>query len=295
MRYTFADLAPIVERSGCRIVRGTLLPDGDTAWHVECPTHAAKVVLLANLAELDSQQPPVIQLARDLAADTDHSPEGIAAALLAYVADRVDFLPEPIELFRPAETVLDQGIGDCDCSARAYLALARAAGLDAGLATLGQPPTHVAAVVQLGEPRGWAWAETSLRGAQLGEHPIAAARRLGVKVRPELAQLGALFPEVDGQRVDLVIQMASLAVLGLAGELASMIAHWRRPPLAEVVSVVVVGAWMPVLLHGLDRWLRPKDAQSAQGSPAPSGSVPGLRPIPATAADGGNAARRPRP
>ena len=257
MRYSFAQLSPVVERSGCRIVRGTVLEDGDTAWHVECPTHGAKVVLLANLAELDSHQPAIIQLARAIAADTDHSRAGIARALLAFVAERVDFLPESVELFRPAETTLEDGIGDCDCSARAYLALARAAGLQAGLATLGTPPVHVAPVVQLGEgAAGWAWAETSIRGAELGEHPLAAARRLGVKVRPELAQLGAVLPSIDGQRSELLIQMASLAALGLAGELAGMVAHWRKPSLPEVFAVTVISAWMPVVLHGIDRALR---------------------------------------
>lgn len=257
MRYSFAELAPVVERSGCRIARGTALPDGDTAWHVECPTHAAKVLLLANLAELDSRQPEIIQLARALAARTDHTPVGIARMLLAVVGEGVDFLPEPRELFRPAQTTLEDGVGDCDCSARAYLALARAAGLQAGLATLGNPPTHVAPIVHLGEPQGWTWAETSLRGAELGEHPIAAARRLGVRVRPELAALGALdAPAVSEARTELLIQMASLAALGLAGELASLVAHWRKPGVAEVFAVAVVGAWMPVVLHGIDRAIR---------------------------------------
>ena len=258
MRYTFADLLPVVERSGCWIVRGTALPDGDTAWHVECPTHQAKVLLLANLAELDSHQPAIIQLARALAAGTDHSRIAIARELLAFVGERVDFLPEPIELFRPAETTIEDGIGDCDCSARAYVALARAAGLEAGIATLGDPPIHAAPIVQLGPPHGWAWAETSLRGAELGEHPLAAAQRLGVKVRPELATMGALLPAIDGEREDLLIQMASAAVLGLAGELAGMVAHWRKPSLQEVFAVAVIGAWVPVVLHGIDRALRRK-------------------------------------
>ena len=258
MRYSFAELAPVVERSGCRIVRGTALENGDTAWHVECPSHRAKVGLLANLAELDSHQPAIIQLARAIAAGSDHSRAGIARALLAFVGERVDFLPEPIELFRPAENTLEDGIGDCDCSARAYLALARAAGLQAGLATLGDPPTHVAPVVRVDDPEGWAWAETSVRGAQLGEHPIAAARRLGVKVRPELAQLAGVLPPLEGDRSELLIQMASLAALALAGELASWVAHWRKPSVPEVVAVAVLGAWTPVLLHGLDRALRAK-------------------------------------
>jgi hypothetical protein len=261
-RYTFAELAPVVERSGCRIVQGHALDDGDTAWSVECPTHQAKVLLLANLAELDSRQPSVIHLARGIAAGTDHTPEGIARALLGYVQQTVDFLPETGELFRPAETTLEDGIGDCDCSSRAYVALARAAGLEAGMGTLGDPPTHVAPIVKL--PSGWAWAETSLRGAELGEPPLDAARRLGVKVRPELAHLAGALPPPNGDRHELLIQMASLAALGLAGELASVIAHWRKPALPEVFAVAVVGAWMPVVLHGIDRAIR-----SRLGKPTP--------------------------
>lgn len=258
-RYTFAELAPIVERSRCRIVRGTRLPSGDTAWHVECPSHEAKVLLLSNLAELDSRQPEVIELARSIAASTDHSAAGIARALLGYVGELVDFLPESVELFRPTQNTIEDGIGDCDCSARAYLALARAAGLKAGLATLGQPPTHVAPVVNLGRGR-WVWAETSVRGAELGEHPIEAARRLGVALRPELErpELGAL--DVLEDRTEISIQMASLVALGLLGELGAKLWLRHQPSAAELVAVAVVGAWTPIVLHGITAAVRRRSA-----------------------------------
>jgi hypothetical protein len=262
-RYSLSELGPVVRRSGCTITAGTALPDGDTAWSVECPTHAAKVLLLANLAELDSRQPEIIQIARDWAGDSDRTIEGIAEVLHARAQDAIAFLPEPVELFRPASTTIELGAGDCDCSARALLALYRAAGLQAGLATLGKPPTHVAPVVKLAG--AWTWAETSLRGAMLGEHPIAAARRLGVSVRPELAQadLGDTLADLEPEeRTTILVQMAGAVAIALVGELASVLSQWRRPPLAEVATVAIVGAWTPVILHGIDRWIRkPRPAQ----------------------------------
>lgn len=262
-RYTLAELGPVVRRSGCSITAGTALPDGDTAWSVECPTHGAKVLLLANLAELDSRQPEIIQLARDWASESDRTIEGIAATLHGHTQDAITFLPEPVELFRPAGTTFELGTGDCDCSARALLALYRAAGLQAGLATLGDPPTHVAPVVKLGG--AWTWAETSLRGAMLGEHPIAAARRLGVSVRPELARadLGDTLADLDPEdRTTVLVQMAGAVAIALVGELTSALSQWRKPSLPEVLTVAIAGAWTPIVLRGIERWIRkPRPAQ----------------------------------
>lgn len=179
--------ARIARAAGCRIERTTRLHDGSWAHRVVCRDHRAKVRLLDALASYDASTPDVRRLAERIASGARSSAEQ-AARLHAYVRDRVTFTREPIETFSPTLHVLAVAAGDCDDSTRALLALFRAVGLHARPATLppldsGRPPRHVAAQVQLGG--AWRWAETTLR-AQLGEHPIAAAQRLGVVTRGDV-------------------------------------------------------------------------------------------------------------
>jgi hypothetical protein len=186
-------LAQIARRCGCVVQLGQTLHDGSRSWELSCPTHAAKVRLLASLAEYDSKDPELIRLAEKLASLGNGEPWKIAQVIHAFVRDGVAHLPEPREKFQPAMRTLALGIGDCDDTSRAVLALLRAAGLRGGLLTLGNPPRHVAAAVKM--PNGFQWLDASLP-ARAGEHPIAAARRLGIKVRPDLEQLGS--PSSDG-------------------------------------------------------------------------------------------------
>jgi hypothetical protein len=182
------ELLKIARASGCVVELSRTLGDGTIAHEVKCPSHQAKVKLLASLAEYDSKHPELIRLAEKLSALGDGEPWKIAQIVHAFVRDGVKHLPEPREKFQPTMRTLALGIGDCDDTARAVMALLRASGIKAGMLTLGDPPTHVAAGVQLGG--AWHWLDASL-AALPGEHPLAAAKRLGLKVRPDLAQLGA--------------------------------------------------------------------------------------------------------
>jgi hypothetical protein len=176
----------IARHSGCVIEIGEQLHDGTRSYEVKCPSHAAKVQLLANLAEYDSRDPEIVRLSEKIASVGNGEPEKIAALVHAFVRDGVAHLPEPREKFQPTGRTLALGIGDCDDTARAVYALAKGAGLRPALLTLGDPPRHVAAGIQLGGV--WRWADASLP-ARFGEHPIAAAKRLGLKVREDL-QMG---------------------------------------------------------------------------------------------------------
>ena len=174
----------MVRARGGVVARVEALPDGEVAYHVELPSHRAKVELLGDLATWDARLPAVRRLA-ELASAGARTPAEAAAAMQRYVQDRVRFAGEIGEVFSPALHTLAIGAGDCDDSARVLAAMMRSMGLRARLQTLPEDgaPLHVAAQALVGGR--WTWYETTLR-ARPGEHPVDAARRLGVRVRPDL-------------------------------------------------------------------------------------------------------------
>jgi len=178
----WADIRQIAARCGCEAVELGELHDGAWFARVVCPTHGSRVQLLANLAEHDaSTDPRVRRLAEEIVATCGAvEVHEMAAALLAYVQRRVRHTAELVETFSPTWRTLEIGIGDCDDSARALVALAMSLGLPVAMQTLperqtGRDPYHVSAVFFL--DGSWRWADASL-AAQLGEHPMDAAKRL---------------------------------------------------------------------------------------------------------------------
>ncbi|NUO51550.1 MAG: hypothetical protein HOV80_22060 [Polyangiaceae bacterium] len=158
------------------------------------------VPLLARRATRDARTPFVRKLAARLTRGA--TGELAAARLLAGVQARVRFVRDAserygVDTFTPAKTTWLRGYGDCDDSAPLLAALGLASGLPAELVAMspdGDPdPSHVAAKL------AGIWTETTLR-ARVGEHPYAAARRLGVLrarddlrgVRTRLGSLGAM-------------------------------------------------------------------------------------------------------
>lgn len=252
---TGAELAALVERAGCRIVAYHPLWSGRLATEIHCPTHRHKVGLLAALAEWDSKRPNVLELARQLAADTEGGPEEVARSIHEWLLDEVRFATEPRELFRSTERTLVDRYGDCDDASRALLALYRAAGLRAGLATLGDPPHHVAVVVRLG--KRWLWAEPTVRGAQLGEHPRAAIRRT-LGERPDLGgEPTPAEPQRDPTADELRAAMFEFGALALVA-LGARAAWDRKLPTAEEAALALAGgAWTPVAILAIRRlWAR---------------------------------------
>lgn len=70
--------------------------------------------------------------------------------------------------------------GDCEDLAGLFMALGKAVGLETDVVWInqpGKPLNHVSAKVRVGDE--WLWAEASVKGALLGEHPYAAIARLG--------------------------------------------------------------------------------------------------------------------
>lgn len=163
---------------------------------VECAHGWSAARLLVRLAAEDAQHKYVRELAAPLAA---LHPSARAAALHAWVRARVRFAPEQGEVFVSPAALLRAGVGDCDDHARTVIALAIAAGIPARLALLsrdGRTPSH--AVAQLHDGAAWRWAETTV-AANFGEHPIAAARRLGVASRR--ADLASRVSTMDPRRL----------------------------------------------------------------------------------------------
>lgn len=256
-------LRDLARAANCEVYSVSSAGDGCTAVGVRCPTPAAKVCLLATLARDDAQRPAVIRLAQRIAGRADAGDEGIARAIQSYVRRAVRFMPEPRELFQPPERTLELGVGDCDDLARATMALSLAAGQQAGMATLGDPtdPTHVTAVVMLGGV--WRWQETSL-DAELGEHPLHAARRLGMTIDPRLlADLGApadadLSPDDDPQQAARRRVLATMAFGGcLGGATVAARSLIMRQPLTTggVLAGAMLGAYTPLAWLAVGSWI----------------------------------------
>ncbi len=174
------DLKSAAEGAGCRVVSATTMTDGARTWPVltlECGDNAGAIRFLNRAAELDAGDPTVRDLALRLHAA---HPNDFAPAVQAFVQRSVRFLREARETFQHALYTLSHAGGDCDDHARTVVALLRAVGERAQI--VGVPNSrgqivHVAPIVWDG--KGWKWVETTVRAA-FGEHPRAAAKRLGL-------------------------------------------------------------------------------------------------------------------
>lgn len=229
-------VAEIAKASGCTVKASERLHDGSWSHRVECSTHRHKVRLLANLAEYDAQLPDIRRLAEKVAAGAPDA-RSQAAALQRFVQNAVTFTREPVETFSPTWRTLEHGIGDCDDSSRALLALCRSLGLPAALRTIPElgslrDPTHVAPVLRDGGD--WVWLEPSI-AARFGEHPQHAARRL----REDRADIGgreslaAISPD-DGITIGVTPEQATL----LGGAALSVFASLAAPSIAPAAMAI---------------------------------------------------------
>ena len=157
-----------------------------------CPDGwAAARMLVAQAAEY-STTPGARDLALSLRSGAIDD-EAFARAVHAFVKANVAFVREAGEVFQGPAYTLARGAGDCDDQALLMLTIAMAGGLPALAAFLhnaGKPaatngPTHAAVLLC---PHGECqWAETTV-DAHFGEHPLAAAQRVGVlKTRGDLS------------------------------------------------------------------------------------------------------------
>lgn len=132
------------------------------------------------------------------------SPEARAAWALGLVWDVAEYQPDPPGEWdtaspvghstwphpgRPLSPVTgrEKGAGDCEDLAILLVAVLQELDVVSRMDWLEQPDAeenHVS--VEVRAPRGWLWADPSVEGAFVGEHPYAAARRMGFIHRAEL-------------------------------------------------------------------------------------------------------------
>lgn len=175
-------------RVGCRVVASSLeRVEGEPGIRaeLECVDGWTAARLLLALAAEDAATPGARELAGALRDASGGDDAAFARAIHGFVRDRVAFRPELGEVFQSPRVTLARGWGDCDCQFRLAYALARAGGLGASMGLLHDReafgaagwPSHVAPILH---HDGMAsWAETTV-AARFGEHPMAAARRLGL-------------------------------------------------------------------------------------------------------------------
>lgn len=197
-----------VARAGCTL--RTVRVDGAGGAYgakvvglVSCVDGWAAAKLLLAMAEEDARTPGARELAAQLRA-SHPSDQDFAQAVQRYV-QRIPFVREKGEVFQSGALTMARGAGDCDDHFRLVYALARAGGLRGALALTHhgddappakRGPTHAAAMLDVGGRREWA--ETTVP-AQWGEHPFAAARRLGLlSMRDDVArEVRVMTPEDD--------------------------------------------------------------------------------------------------
>jgi transglutaminase-like putative cysteine protease len=182
------ELASCAEHAGCRVLARTTLDDGTTRWPVlelECGDNTNAIRFLNEAAAHDTTSPEVRDLALRLRRAHPDA-RGFLAAVQAFVRASVRFVREARETFQHTLYTLRRRAGDCDDQARAVAALALAGGEKARVVGVANPSGkvgHVAPVVFV--DGAWRWAETTI-DALFGEHPRAAAKRLGIGHRPDI-------------------------------------------------------------------------------------------------------------
>jgi transglutaminase-like putative cysteine protease len=181
-----------IEHTGCRVrhdaARGGMLL-------IDCPTYEARAQLVDVFAWRDAFHDGALrllalELAHDLPAFAD---EAIARRIHARVRDRVRFIKEAGDCIQDPLVTWGYAAGDCDCSTRLVLALCRSLGVQVELVAFlvraegagGDEVRHACPAWQRA-PGELVWMETTLPGAQFGEHPVTAARRLFARDRPDL-------------------------------------------------------------------------------------------------------------
>lgn len=158
----------------------------------------ARIAWLARWAGVAARDGAVRSYARELAAGLEgRSDLERARGVLARFQRRVRFQLDAsdargVDTYQTERETIARGVGDCDDAAPLLAAVFNALGLRARLVGMRSPrqarlspyPRHV--TVQFFDAGRWLYAEPTLRGAELGEHPYRAAARLR-KARRDLA------------------------------------------------------------------------------------------------------------
>jgi len=151
------------------------------------PSSWASFLMLRQLSIEDAGDPIVRDFALDLRKKAGANEIRFARALQLWVQTHVAFVREQHETFQDSAYTLRTLAGDCDDHARLMFAAIVAAGYHGRIMPLFKGARNVAhAVTQIEIPgQGWKYVETTVR-AHFAEHPLAAAKRLGLSVRKDI-------------------------------------------------------------------------------------------------------------
>jgi Transglutaminase-like superfamily len=230
----------MASESGCTLVSAHQV-GGELVGQFDCPdidegrplaTAQLLQGLTADDATLDALDPAIVLSVRSagpLAPEAAH----------AYVQAHVAYVDEPEETFATPNATFASGVGDCDDSARALLALAGAAGVPGRLVFFLQDgqPAHVAAQLQTSDG-AWHWAETTI-AARFGEHPFAALDRLGMR-RPDLDGTPVLL-NADGSTTPLTSRSM--------GSMDQLVDRVATPVTSQGLADALAAAW-PAAIGG---------------------------------------------
>jgi hypothetical protein len=185
-----------------------------------------RVAVINRLVRQDLDDPDLAALAARCVADSDGTPRGIAQSILEMQNREVLYTNDPgrLEVFQSARYSFARRRGDCEDKAIAFATIAILAALESVCCWLTQPPpapnnhvapkvcltrlndqpySYVQAIWDYRESSGrhnleitcpemidgtWVWAETTLVGARVGEHPYDALDRIG-RESPQRAHL----------------------------------------------------------------------------------------------------------
>lgn len=175
--------------SGCTCERTTTIDFAGVPASVSrysCETGDQAAELLGELIDEDEGGELVAAYAAGLAERFGDDRATLARAIQLLVQRTIAYVLEAKETFQEAETSLHRRAGDCDDHAVLVIVLARTLSIPARLVILRKNGQPVHAVAQLELSGEWQWAETTV-AAELGEHPVEAARRLKTQ-RKDLEQ-----------------------------------------------------------------------------------------------------------
>ena len=180
------DIARAIAATGCRLRED---PARGGFYLVDCPSFQARAELVDAMAWRDALHDGEVRalalgIVRDL---PELGAESVARRVHQAVRDRVRYVGEAGDIIQDPVVTWDFAAGDCDCHSRCVLALLRSLGVDCCLVGFtvdsdersdGGPEVLHACACWRRAPDDLVWLETTLPGAEFGEHPKAAAARL---------------------------------------------------------------------------------------------------------------------
>jgi transglutaminase-like putative cysteine protease len=162
------------------------LPSDAAQWCAPATAHpSVRLAWLEELADRGALDPEIRAFAaraHDTLAElraTDPAARMLTAVHSLVTIGHYELWPDACDLYQTPRTTFLTLRGDCKAWSSLFVAMCRATGVRARCEWLPQPGEdwdHVSAVVLTAT--GWQWAEPSIAGARIGEHPYAAAKRL---------------------------------------------------------------------------------------------------------------------